>query len=64
MENFYIQIRLEVSYKDGNSFSAIITKEWEQLTGNIRGQFLRTGKQVLYQFAFKDRSFQIVKRPA
>lgn len=44
-----IQLRLDVSYKDGTSFSATMRKEWEQLTENIRGQFLRTGKQTLHE---------------
>lgn len=42
-----VQVRLEMSYADGTSFSATTEREWDRLPGSIREQFLRTGVQVV-----------------
>lgn len=42
-----VQVRLNASYNDGTSFSAATEKDWDELPGVIREQFLRTGEQVV-----------------
>jgi hypothetical protein len=42
-----VEIRLNLDYKNGTSFSVTMNWDWDRLPEPIRSEFLRTGKNVV-----------------
>jgi hypothetical protein len=46
-DNRDVQVRLDVAYKDGTSFSTSTERDWDRLPESIRAEYLRSGKEIL-----------------
>ena len=42
-----VSLRLEISYKDGTSYSVTTEKNWDSLPSPVREEFLRKGNKVV-----------------